>query len=115
MALVVTGQGIEKRHNGGDLLVGQIEVELGRAHPAHGILECWSAAVMKVWSGLRNVPQAGNAQHDRLPPADRAKHTMALKQVAADIHALVARHTAERFELPVAVEPLRAERAGITS
>src|SRR5262249_16481912 len=68
------------------------------AHLPHSVVQCSCTAVMEVRRRGGDIPQARNANEFRLRSAQRAKNTMTLKKIAADIHALVTRNAAERFD-----------------
>src|SRR5271166_3552495 len=68
---------------------------------------------MEIGRGRRYVAQAGDAHQLRLWRTKRMEDTVPLKQVAADVHALVARDAAQRLEQLIAGELLRRNRAGV--
>src|SRR5215813_1645666 len=109
-----SSQRVQERNDQPDLAVRQRAVELRRRHLAYGIAEGRSAAVMEIRRCRCHVAQAGHTQDLRIGRSKRAKDAVSLKQVAANIDALMTGHAAERLEQPITVLLFGRERRRIT-
>ena len=92
----------ELRKPNGEFVIPGL-IKLRATHLAYGVGKRRGAAVMEVGRGLGNIAQAGHAHDLGLSGDERAKYPLPLDQIAANVHALMAGHAAERFEQSVAV------------